>query len=229
MKRLTHFVLLVAGVFMTQSTFGQVEFGAKAGASFSDMTVKGLNLGMDLFEPQMIISPSAGLYSEMPLGNGFYFAPELNYTQKGFRVQESTNVNVFGVALPIGVEATTRFHYIDMPLTLKYKFGQGSVQGYVRAGPTVGYAVSGVVTTRLNSIIDIKVAETDLDPQGELYNAFEIGGVVGAGFEIPTASGKFFIDAGFSHGFTDVLNEPIIDLRVNNRAISVGIGYALRF
>lgn len=229
MKHKIFYALLVIGVLMTQSAIGQMEFGAKAGASFSDMTVNGLNFGNDFLEPRMIASPSAGLYGELPLGSGFYFAPELMYTQKGFRVEEATTFNVFNLPLPIGAEAITRLHYIDMPLMLKYKFGEGSVQPYLKAGPTLGYAVSGTVTTRINSIIDIKVAEIDLNPQGELYNAFEIGGMVGAGIEIPTASGKFFVDASFSHGFTDVLDEPVIDLRVKNRAIGVGIGYAFRF
>ena len=214
---------------MTQSTYSQIEVGAKAGATFSDMHVNGLDLGTDLFDPKMIISPTAGLYSEIPIGNGFYFNPELNYMQKGFRVKESTSFDVFGLNLPVGLEAVTRFHYIDMPLALKYKFGNAKVQGYLKAGATLGYAVSGSVTTRINSIIDIKVAEIDLDPQGELYNASEIGGTIGAGIEIPTASGKFFIDASLSHGFTDILNEPVVDLRVNNRAVGVGIGYALKF
>ena len=229
MKRTMLFTLLVIGVMMTQNAISQVEFGAKAGASFSDISVDGLNFGGDFLEPQMIASPVAGIYSEIPLGSGFYFTPELNYTQKGFKVQESTNVNVFNLPVPIGAEAITRFHYIEMPLSLKYKFGNGAVQPYVKAGATMGYAVAGTVTTRVNSIIDIKVAEIDVDPQGDLYNAFELGGVAGAGLEIPTANGKFFMEASYSHGFTDILDEPVIDLRVRNTAVGVGIGYALRF
>ena len=229
MKRMLQFALLVIGALMTHTALSQVEFGAKAGATFSDMTVDGLNFGTNFLEPKMIAGLATGVYSEIPLGSGFYFAPELNYAQKGFKVQESTTMNVFGFAMPFGAEATTRFHYIDMPMILKYKLSQGSVQPYIKAGPTFGYAVSGTVTTRINSIIDIKVAEINLNPQGDLYNAFEIGGVIGAGIEIPTASGKFFVDASFSHGFSDVLDEPVIDLRVRNRAVGIGIGYALRF
>lgn len=229
MKRTMLFGLLVIGVMMTQTAMSQVEFGAKAGASFSDISVDGLNFGGEFLDPQMIASPVAGLYSEIPLGNGFYFTPEINYTQKGFKVQEGTTVNVFEIPVPVGAEAITRFHYIEMPLSLKYKFGNGPVQPYIKAGATMGYAVAGKMTTRINSIIDIKVAEIDLDPQGEMYNAFELGGVAGAGLEIPTASGKFFVEASYSHGFTDVLDEPVIDLRVRNTAVGVGIGYALRF
>lgn len=229
MKRIIILSLLVSGAMLSTQTFSQAEFGVHAGITFSDVSVDGLNLGIGLFEPEMIASPMAGVYAEFPLGNGFYVNTELNYTQKGFKVQESMDLDVFGLAIPIGAEVITRFNYLDLPLMLKYKFGQGAVQGYVKAGPSVGYAMSGSVTTRINSIIDIKVAEIDINPQGNLYNDWEIGGVVGAGVEIPTSSGKFFADVSYSHGFTDILNEPVIDLRVRNRAVGVGIGYAFRF
>lgn len=229
MKQMMKCLLLVTGTLMTQIAIGQVQIGVKAGATFSDMTTSGLNFGTGFLEPETIASPYAGIYAEMSLGGGFYFAPEANYSQKGFRVREATSLDVFGLPLPIGAEAITRLNYIDMPLMLKYKIGEGSVQPYIKAGPTLGYAVSGSVTTRINSIIDIKVAEIDLNTQGELYNAFEVGGMVGAGVEIPTGNGSFYIDAMYSHGFTDVLNEPVVDLRVYNRAFGVGIGYAIRF
>jgi len=229
MKRKLQLSLVAIGLLMAQLSISQTEVGAKAGATFSDITTKGLNLGKGFLEPQMIAGPTAGLYAEVPLGHGFYFAPELNYSQKGFKVQESMDLDVFGLTLPIGAEAITRLDYIDMPLTLKYKFGGDRLQAYVKAGPTLGYAVSGHVTTRINSIIDIRIAETNLNTQGDLYNAFELGGLVGAGLEVPTASGKFFVDASFSQGFSDILNEPVVDLRVHNRAFGLGIGYAIRF
>jgi hypothetical protein len=229
MKHVMQLSMIVGAMLMTQLTSGQATFGANAGVSFADVTVNGLNLGMGFLEPRMIVAPKAGVYAEFPLGNGLVFAPELDYTQKGFRVKESTNVDVFGLNVPIGAEAITRLDYLDMPLLLKYQFGTGRVRGYLKAGPTLGYAVDGKVTTRLNSVIDIKIAEIPLNTQGTLYNAFEVGGLVGAGIEVPTVSGKFFVDASFSQGFSDIMNEPVIDLRVKNRALGVGIGYSVRF
>ncbi len=229
MKRKKHLTLLVTGVMMTQFAIGQAEFGVKAGMTFSDVSANGLNFNSNFLDPQMIVGPTAGLYSEVPLGTDFYFSPELNYTQKGFRIRESTEMTVFGLTIPVGAEAVVRMHYIDAPLTLKYAIGLGNVRGYIKAGPTLGYAVAGSVTTRLKSIVDIKVAEINLDPQGKRYNALEVGGIVGAGVEIPTAHGKFFVDASFAHGFSNIYDLPIVDLRVKNRALGVGIGYALTF
>lgn len=229
MKRKIHLSLCIGGMLIAQLAAGQAEFGAKAGVTFSDISVQGINLGTNFLDPQMIAGVQAGFYSEMPLGNGFYFAPELNYAQKGFRVQESMDMDVFGVNVPIGAEAVTRIHYIDAPLALKYKFGNRRAQGYLRAGPTMGYAVAGSVTTRLKSIVDIKVAEINLNPQGDLYNALEIGGLVGAGVEVPAGQGKFFVDATYTHGFSNIFDVPVIDLRVKNMGVGVGLGYAMNF
>lgn len=229
MKRMMHITLIASAALMSQLVYAQTEFGARAGVSFSDVATDGLNFGNGFLDPTMIAGVNAGFYSETVLGSGFYFSPELNYAQKGFRVQESESMQVFGLNVPIGAEAVTRLHYIDMPLQLKYRFGSGTVRGYVKAGPTFSYAMDGTITTRINSIIDIKIAEIDIDPGDEMYNAFEVGGVVGAGFEIPTQQGRFFVDASFSHGLTDIFEVPVVDLRVKNRAFGVGLGYALRF
>jgi hypothetical protein len=229
MKRNMHYLLIAAGLFLAQISFAQVEIGAKAGVSFADVRADGINFGNNFLDPRTIAGVTAGLYSEIPMGSGFYFAPEVRYAQKGFSVRESMDLHVFGLDVPIGAEAVTRMHYIDVPLALKYRIGEGAVQGYLKAGPTLGYAVGGSVTTRINSIIDIKVAEIDIDPQGEMYNAFEVGGMVGAGLEIPTARGKFFVDASYTHGLTNIFDVPVVDLRVKNKAFGVGIGYALNF
>jgi len=229
MKHKMHYTLMCAGLMLAHCAWAQVEFGVKAGVSFSDVSANGVNFGNGFLDPHLITGVNAGFYGEVPMGSGFYFAPDVRYAQKGFSVHESTQMNVFGLNVPIGAEAVTRMHYIDMPLAVKYRFGSGAVKGYIKAGPTMGYAVAGSGTTRINSIVDIKVAEINLDPQGSLYNAFEVGGLVGAGFEIPTAQGRFFVDASYTHGLTNIFDVPVVDLRVKNRAFGLGIGYALKF
>ena len=221
---------LAIGIFSVSSAISQkAEFGIKGGLHLSDVSTSGLNLGLNFLEPKMTAGYSAGLYAEVPVGQGLYFAPELNYVQKGFRIAEGVNVDLMGLPIPLGAEVVTRLNYVEMPLALKYKFGTGPVAGYLKAGPTLGYATNGVAITRVNSIIDFNVARTPLNLQGSLYNAFEVGAQVGAGAEFRAGNGKFFVDATFSHGFTDMLNEPVIDLRVKNMGLGLGVGYAFAF
>lgn len=233
MKTMTSYLFAIAlltGLFSSHNLHAQKpEFGAKAGIQLSDISVSGLNLGLNLLDPKMTPGVTAGLYAEMPMGSHFFFAPEFNYTQKGFRVSESVNVDIFGATVPLGAEAITRLHYLEMPLMVKYAFGQGKTQGYLKAGPTVAYALEGNVTTRINSIVDFDVARIPVDLHGSLYNAFEVGARIGAGVEWHTNTGKFFVDASLQHGLTDLMNEPVLDLRVKNQALSLGVGYAVKF
>jgi len=230
MKRFTLITIAtLIGLAHFDAIAQKAEFGIKAGVQMSNISVNGLNLGLNFLEPQMSPGITAGVYAEMPVGKQTYFAPELNYVQKGFRVSEGVNVRVLGIPVPLGAEAITRLHYVEMPLLIKYKFGTPAVQGYVKAGPTLGYATSGTLITRVNSLIDFEVARVPLDLQGSLYNAFEVGAQAGIGAEFPAGKGKFFVDATFHHGLTDMLNEPVVDLRVKNRAVGLGVGYAMRF
>lgn len=229
MKTHARLSVILTVFLMSHLAMGQIEVGVKTGATIADITTDGFNLNSDFLEPQSIVGLHAGVFAGVPLGSGFSFMPGVNYAQKGFRVRESIDLDVFGFALPIGAEAITRMHYLEMPLNLKYGFGQGNISGYVRAGPVLGYAMSGTVTARINSIVDIKVAEIDVDPGGSLYNAWELGGVAGAGVEFHTRSGRFFLDASYSHGFTDILNEPVVDLRGYNRGFGIGVGYTYTF
>ncbi|MDX1408286.1 MAG: porin family protein [Saprospiraceae bacterium] len=222
--------LALAAVQMSHAQHAAgAEFGIKAGVQMSDIAVSGLDLGFNLLDPQMTPGVTAGLYAEIPMGGGMYFSPELNYTQKGFKVYEGIDVNVFGANVPIGAEAITKLHYLEVPLALKYKFGNGATNGYLKAGPTVGYALSGTVNTRINSFLDFNVARIPLDLQGDMYNTLEVGAMAGAGFEVRSGSGKFFADVTFQHGLTDLINEPVVDLRVKNQSIGLGVGYALHF
>ncbi|MDX1479652.1 MAG: porin family protein [Saprospiraceae bacterium] len=233
MKQINAFIIGMALVLAVQTSHAQhasgAEFGIKAGVQMSDIAVSGLDLGFNLLDPQMTPGITAGLYAEVPMGQGWYFAPEFNYTQKGFKVYEGINVDVFGANVPIGAEAITKLHYLEAPLALKYKFGNGAVNGYLKAGPTVGYALSGTVITRINSFLDFDIARIPIDLQGSMYNALEVGGLAGVGFEVRSGSGKFFADLTYQHGFTDLINEPVVDIRVKNQAVGLGVGYALNF
>ena len=215
---------------LTLHVHAQTQVGVKAGVNFSDIAVSGLNLGeVDFLNAKPIAGITAGVYGEIPMGNGLYFSPELNYTEKGFRIAEGTNVNVFGLPVPIGAEALTRLRYVEAPLLLKYKFEGPKVDAYVQAGPAVGYAMSGDVKMRVNSIIDLNVAQFPLNLQGNLYNPWEVSAVAGAGAEFKTNSGKFFVDAKYSHGITQMLDDPVVDVRLRNKGLGMSVGYAFAF
>ena len=119
--------------------------------------------------------------------------------------------------------------YIEAPLLLKYKYGEKEVKGYFVVGPKVGYAAAATVKEVASFLIDVTVGKQELDLTKDLYNRFEIGGVVGAGVEIPISQTKLHLDVRYDHGFSKLLDDPIIDISLKNYGIGVNAGVSYAF
>lgn len=210
--------------------FGQkapVQIGFKIGGQASNVISHGVNLGLDILQPQAIAGTRAGVYADVPIGKGLYFTPEVSYADKGFKVSESRNLALFEFPIPIGVEAVTRMRYLDAATNLKYKFGNGKVSGFVRGGPYMGYALSGRIDMRINSIIDFKVGSFDINPSSKLYDRTEFGATAGAGMEFQAGPGRLMTEINYSRSFTDFTDLPVVDLGLKNSSFGASIGYSI--
>ena len=180
----------------------QFSLGVKAGADIA--TVKGPDFltGIEFIPNfQNVVNAQFGVVSEIELSPYFAFQPELVYTKKGFKLDESYDLNLFDIPVPIGATAITTFDYLQMPLLAKAKFGNDIVEGFVFAGPTLGYAIDGNITTRARVLIEFDLFDTDLDLDNLGYERFEVAGTVGGGIAFNTPGGKFMLDARYNHGF----------------------------
>jgi hypothetical protein len=153
----------------------------------------------------------------------FALQPELGWAAKGTMIDEQFDVNLFEVPVPLGVKAITKFNYLEMPLLAKAKFGHF----YLLAGPSFGYALNGHVQTRADLLlaeVDLLNTAIDLDEIG--YQRWEVGGVAGAGVTLPVfGAGQFFLDARFSHAFTQSYDIPVVHDKVMNRSIGLNAGF----
>ena len=200
--------------------------GAKVGYNWNNVTAPAFNGTLDF---KKMTNTNFGLVAQIGLTDNFSIQPELNYVQKGFRIQESKDLNLYNVPIPLGVSAVTAIKYIDIPLLAKYKFRGEGASGYVFAGPSVGYALSGNLETHAQVIIDIKVASTNINLDAVDYKRFEVGGVVGAGFEVPIGRAKLFGEARYTQGFNDVYEVPVIGARVKNNGFGLSAGFTVPF
>ena len=216
---------------MTVVIFGQtVSFGVKAGFSSNNIAKPDIIDNLDVIpEFRNLETMNFGLVSEIGFNDHFAIQPELNFTTKGFKLREGTNINIYEMPLPLGVTAVSKFNYVEMPLLAKAKIGTGKTQAYMIAGPTFGYATGGKLETRANVLIEIDLFETELDLDNIGYERFEVGGTVGAGVAFDTGGGQFFVDARYSHGFTQVYDIPLVRERVQNKSFGVNAGYMIRF
>ncbi|MEL6865666.1 MAG: porin family protein [Bacteroidota bacterium] len=168
------------------------------------------------------------LFSELKIAPNFSIQPELAYAQKGFVIDETRDLNLFDIPLPLGVRSVTQINYVEMPLLAKLSFGHHKVSGFVGIGPNISYALDGKLKARARVILDIPITNTDIDLDQIGYNRFEAGGIITAGVAVDTGNGKFFIDARYKRGFTDTYTVPVVDLEVRNSSFGMNIGYAFK-
>ena len=187
----------------------------------------GIDLGLDVLEPRSRVTPAVTIYSDIPVGNGFYVSPSVAYQQRAFEVGESLTLNIFEVPIPIGASARIHTKYLQGATDLKYKFGNDKIKGVVRAGPYVGYALDGRADLMLNSIINIKVASIPFNTNGKLLDPWEFGASAGAGFEVKAGPGVFSLEGTYQRSFSDFTDIPFVDVGLKNHAWGANIGYAI--
>ena len=117
----------------------------------------------------------------------------------------------------------TSFNFYNRKLNFKplAKWKRGA---YFLAGPSIAYAMDGKLRTKINSIIDINLTKTNINLANEDYNRFEFAGVVGTGAFININNAKLFAEFKYHHGFSDLLDDPILDIQLKNRAFGIGMG-----
>ena len=206
----------------------QISVGAKIGANFADTRVDGL-LGNLAPEQTTFTGFTAGVMAEIPMINALSFRPELNYIQKGFTVSQSFDVDLIGIDMEVGAKARTRINYVEMPLLLKYSIGSDAAKVYAIAGPSIAYAANAELNPVATFIVDFNLPSIPINLDNNIYNRWEISGVLGAGGEVKAGNGKVFADARYNLGFTNMLNNPIVDLRIKNQGFNVSAGYAYSF
>jgi hypothetical protein len=213
--------LLLVG--LGQAALAQIALGARIAGNLS--TVEATQT-IDQLAPEFRFAPgfTAGVVSEINFGPYFALQPELNFVQKGFRFEESVNIPIGKVDVPAGVEAQIRTNYLELPLLAKVKLGNELVQGYLAVGPTVGYALNGRLITRPRLLVEFDPIKTDLNLDNLDYERFEVAATGALGVQVNLSGLKLFADARYTHGFTELYNFPVVNEKIRNRNLALGVG-----
>ena len=219
-------LLTLCLTLVTSTSFAQTTYGVRGGVTFNNIyQTKTLdNLTPDI---DYLVGFTSAVYAEIPLVNGLSFQPELAYNQKGFSIRQDADTELFGVELPIGVRANSRFDYLETPLLLKGKFGNEKVKGFVMAGPALGYATGGNLKTTSTGILEIDLTNTSIDLDVINYERFEFSAVVGAGVSFDAGFGNITLDGRFQQGFTELYDIPLVAERVKNQGFAINAGIAI--
>ena len=230
LNRLSIFGLL-AFLCLATATQAQTTAGVLVGAANHKLIVPDFYEAIsELPDLRAVKSTRLGGFVNVPVVGGFSVQPELHYTQKGFKINESADLKLFDVPLPIGGVAVTRINYVELPVLAKYSFGTGPVSAYLTAGPSVGYATGGRLDTRAKVLVEIDLFSTKLNLDAVDYQRAEVSGILGGGVQFEAQNGNtFFVDARYTRGLTQVVDIPVVRDRLEQQSFGINVGYGIAF
>lgn len=195
------YLVLMMMLLSTATVFAQAQVGLRLGANWAT-TINGEDMPDGIEEPWrpgMVL----GLASSFHFGPMFAIAPEVNFSQRGYKME--------GNAGGIDFSTENRYNYLEIPVLFRLSFGD-VLKGYVNAGPAFSYWLGG------------KLGDDDID-FGDLddENRLEIGASVGGGIQLDTEVGSFLIDLRYTRGFTDMVKDLSGDEEFKNQLISTSL------
>ena len=178
--------LLTAGVANAQTktksstaSVGAVKFGVKAGVNLANIIKTGDNNFKTEFKPGF----HAGIFVDIPVVDRLSFAPELVYSQKGYK---TTGTSLLGGAYDYNV--TTNF--IDVPILAKIN---ATPAFHIVLGPQVSFLTS--TTTKYQS--GSSQYQQTINNENKNLKKSLVGGVIGLGFDISnkvSINGRYALD-----------------------------------
>ncbi|WP_373551341.1 porin family protein [Haliscomenobacter sp.] len=216
------FLALISGT-NAQST---LHVGVRSGLQMS--TIKQSELLSELTpKADYIYSNTTAAFAELDFGGNFSVQAELGYAGRGFGYDLQKDVKIGDFEIPLGARADFRFNTLELPVLFKAKSGLDAVRFYAQVGPYLGYNLNSKLIARTSGIIEIKLFEMDIDLDAVNYNRLEVGGIAGAGMEVNTGIGRFFLDGRYQHGFTANADIPVVQETFRSRGFAVQAGFAL--
>ncbi|WP_300596339.1 porin family protein [Niabella sp.] len=133
--------MVAAAVSISGAAMSQVEIGIRAGANFSNATIKDAN-GK---KADTKINPGwhAGVTFDIPIADEFYVQPGALFSTKGFKTSGSGNIG----GASFNGESKWNASYVEVPINFLYKPELGSGKLLLGAGPYVAYGVGGKLKT----------------------------------------------------------------------------------
>jgi hypothetical protein len=176
---------------------------------------------------------TAGVGFNLPISDKFSIQPELNFVQKGVRI-ESTVIKHFLIDVTYSVNNRMTINYLELPVLAKVSFGSNK-NFFLNAGPSIGIGLNGKseITTTYTYTVNTepksesstalykvkfgKKPEEDDDNIKYLDNQFDVGIQLGGGVLIAK---KVMLDIRYTFGLTNLMDseKEATEGNVNNKS-----------
>jgi outer membrane immunogenic protein len=203
-------IAILMSLAPTSALAQDITWGGRLGLNMSTLST---NVDVDF---KSKICYTAGVFATIGLMNALTFQPELLYSNKGAKYEETFEDQIYKVMVIL--------NYLEMPLLFKYNFGMmGDSQWMpnVYAGPYAAYRLNGKFKVKFDG-----QTETE-DINSDEMNTIDYGLVLGAGLDVPMGRGQITFDVRYSLGMANTAkNDPGENEKTRNRVLQALVGYS---
>ncbi|KRP08767.1 MAG: hypothetical protein ABR95_00660 [Sphingobacteriales bacterium BACL12 MAG-120813-bin55] len=224
------FMAITLSLGLVVAAQAQLEVGLKAGVNLASQStnIDGADYGS-----------TTGLYLGIPvryyINDNLVFQPEIAFMQKGSSFDFETSVPGF---FETKVESDGKLNYVEIPLMVQYLIGDGDIQPFVQAGPSIGIGMGTKSTgTSTTTVTDPFTGSTtteteDFDDSGSFEDAglsgIDFGFGIGAGAVMEAGPGDLSLNLLYNLGFANILDADTAgDNKINNRGLAIMLGFVL--
>jgi hypothetical protein len=205
----------MAGIALHAQAQSDVRLGIKAGATLSSFS------GGDVSDAKYKFGFNGGLTANFGINDRLSFQPELLYSMKGVKGEDSETLNMGGDIYSSSEKVSVTLHYIDIPLLFKLN----SNQLFFEAGPQLGFIAGqkttdeGTITyTRGGSTTTQNFSRSSTSTDG--LRKVDVGYVLGVGYQL---SEDVSLGLRYNGGFTSIDKDG--NAKAHNSAFQLQLGY----
>lgn len=202
--------LFVAAGFVALINTANAQIGFRLGANLANASVA------DAEDAEFKMRPgfSAGVFYQIQSGS-LTIQPELNFAQQGTKF----SLDFLGSQ----VETTFTMNYIQVPILVKYGFGDmEKLNFFVQAGPYLGLGIGKAKAESCVDGGDCETEETEYGSDDDQIKNPDFGAQFGAGVNI---NKNISVDVRYVLGLANLVNGGDADNSWKNNAINIGVGY----
>ena len=209
-------------LMVATGAMSQVSFGVQGGGVLSMARVEDNSQLGQTIKAQSKFSWQAGLISDIPLGEGgLRLMPELNYINKGYKV--NTSLTVLGETMT--VNGNSNVGYLELPVNLAYTVPMGGNNLLIGAGPYAAYGLGGKTKVETNFAGQQVKQDTDVkfgSAEDEIKR-FDYGLNIMAGYLL---SNGLLVKLNYSLGLAELSNTS--DRKYKNSYFGLTVGYFIK-